>query len=190
MKADLNYLSYFYHVVRENGFTRAAEKLRVQQPVVSRAIKLLENQLGQKLLERQRKQVILTIEGKRVFSYAEKIFSILNELEESFESTLNEQKITVASSDSLGRELGFQLERLKKEQHSSLRIELLEGASDLFLEQIENGEIDLGFFFNVPEVSPNLSKQKWIEVEFVFVAKRENDKNSSTLSRYFALRPD
>ena len=58
-KIDLNYLRYFYYVVKYNGFTRAGEKLLIQQPVISRAVKLLESQIGEKLIERQRKQVVL-----------------------------------------------------------------------------------------------------------------------------------
>lgn len=74
---DLNYLKYFYFVVKENGFTKAAEKLGVQQPVVSRAVKILEQEFKCHLLERQRKQVLLTSEGNEVYRYCQIIFNVL-----------------------------------------------------------------------------------------------------------------
>ena len=59
MDVNLNLLKYYYEVVKEKNITKAAEKLFITQPAMTRAIKDLESQLNTKLLDRTRKGVVL-----------------------------------------------------------------------------------------------------------------------------------
>jgi DNA-binding transcriptional LysR family regulator len=63
---ELRHLRYFVSVAEEENVTRAAAKLHVAQPAVSRQIRDLEDELGLSLLERTAKSVRLTDAG-RVF---------------------------------------------------------------------------------------------------------------------------
>jgi DNA-binding transcriptional LysR family regulator len=62
---ELRHLRYFVAVAEELNFTRAAEKLRLAQPSLTRQIHNLEEELGVPLLHRIKNQVTLTDEGKR-----------------------------------------------------------------------------------------------------------------------------
>lgn len=64
---DLRALRYFVEVVRQNGFTRAAEVLHVTQPTISKMVKSLEDELGGPLLLREGRGVQLTDAGRVVF---------------------------------------------------------------------------------------------------------------------------
>ena len=65
-------LKVFVEVAREKSFTRAASALSISQPAVSQNIAELEKQLGTKLFERRRGEVLLTDAGQVFLSHAER----------------------------------------------------------------------------------------------------------------------
>ncbi|MEW1826678.1 LysR family transcriptional regulator [Streptomyces sp. NPDC088196] len=68
-------LRYFVAVAEELHFTRAAEKLYVSQPALSKQIRALERQLGAELFRRDRQGVALTAAGAALLPYAERLLA-------------------------------------------------------------------------------------------------------------------
>ncbi len=69
-------LRYFVAVAEELHFTRAAEKLYVSQPALSKQIRALERQLGAQLFLRDRQGVALTAAGTALLPYAERVLAV------------------------------------------------------------------------------------------------------------------
>jgi DNA-binding transcriptional LysR family regulator len=61
---DLRHLRYFQAIAEELSFSRAAQRLHVVQPALSRALKELESEIGCELLARTRRSVALTAAGR------------------------------------------------------------------------------------------------------------------------------
>ena len=78
----LNYhhLLYFWTVVRAGSIHQAGRDLRVSAPSISTQLKQLEEQLGEKLLTRSGRRLVLTEIGRTVFSYADDIFTLGREM--------------------------------------------------------------------------------------------------------------
>ncbi len=83
--AWLNYhhLFYFWTVAREGSITRAASVLHLTQPAISAQLRTLERALGEKLFDRRGRHLVLTDTGRVVNRYADEIFSIGRELQET-----------------------------------------------------------------------------------------------------------
>ncbi|MFE5286573.1 LysR family transcriptional regulator [Nocardia sp. NPDC056611] len=76
MDLDLRLLRYFVGVADELHFGRAAAKLYISQPALSKQIRKLEDQLGVRLLERDSRHVTLTAHGHRVLSDAREMLAL------------------------------------------------------------------------------------------------------------------
>ena len=89
---ELRVLRYFMTIAREGSITSAANVLHVTQPTLSRQIRDLENELGQKLFIRGSHHMTLTAEGMVLRKRAEEILSMVDKTEAEFhamESTVS-----------------------------------------------------------------------------------------------------
>jgi LysR family transcriptional activator of nhaA len=109
----LNYhhLFYFWTVVREGGVSKASKVLRLAQPTVSGQIKALENAFGEKLFQRQGRSLVLTDVGQVVFRYADEIFSLGRELQDTLKGrpVARPRRLVVGVSDSLEKRVTHRL---------------------------------------------------------------------------------
>ena len=76
---DLRHLRYFQAVAEELSFSKAARRLHVVQPALSRAVQELEHDLGVVLLERSRRSVAQTPAGSVLLSEIGLLFLRLDE---------------------------------------------------------------------------------------------------------------
>ncbi|WP_262055872.1 LysR family transcriptional regulator [Streptomyces sp. STR69] len=76
MDVHVRDLRYFVAVAEELHFTRAAEKLYVSQPALSKQIRALERQLDAELFRRDRQGVTLTPAGAALLPYAERVLAL------------------------------------------------------------------------------------------------------------------
>ena len=76
MIMKMRQLEYFLTIADEGGFSRAAKRLHVAQPSLSVQIKTLEDEVGAKLFERNKRHVFLTQAGKQFQQHARAILSL------------------------------------------------------------------------------------------------------------------
>lgn len=84
---ELSQLRFFMAVATELNFSRAAKRLNMTQPPLSRQIQLLEHQLGVELFDRSTRSVALTAAGRRFFIEAQDL------LQRAHTATLTAQKM-------------------------------------------------------------------------------------------------
>lgn len=85
-------LQVFHAVAKHLSFTRAAEALFMTQPAVTFQIRQLEEQYGIRLFERRHGSISLTPAGELVFSYAERILALSDELDSRLGETTGEMR--------------------------------------------------------------------------------------------------
>src|SRR5271155_2393640 len=80
---ELYALQVFLTVATEKSFSRAAERLLRTQPAISLALQRLEAELGEKLIDRSAKELVLTDAGRTVLEFARRFDSLRHEMENS-----------------------------------------------------------------------------------------------------------
>ncbi len=72
---EIDHLKSFASIAQEKSFSRAAQKQYISQPAISMQMKALEEEVGQALFDRGKREVQLTEAGKIVHSHAKAIFN-------------------------------------------------------------------------------------------------------------------
>lgn len=105
----LNYhhLLYFWLVAKEGSVAAASKELRLAHPTISGQIHRLEETLGEKLFMRRGRGLVLTETGRVVYRYADEIFSLGRELQDTVKGRATGQplRLVVGLSDVLAKSI-------------------------------------------------------------------------------------
>lgn len=143
---DIKQMSYFAEVVKYQSFSKAAEVLYVTQPTISKAVKLLEEELGVSLLERSTKHVKLTDMGEVVFKRALKILKEVDDLSTELLDVTGLQKghIKIGLPPMVGANFFPRVLAEFYKLYPNVSIELIEDGALTVAQSVGNGELDLG----------------------------------------------
>lgn len=190
---NFTHLKAFYSVVKYQSFTQAARELNVSQPTLSLQVQNLEKQYDMPLLKRTKKGNELTAEGKIVFSYAEKIFSLAGEMENKLED-LNCAKsgdLKIGSTPTLAHYMLPNLILKLKKINPDLKFQLYTGLSREVLGKVLDFEYHVGIIGRV-EYPSNVVYTEIINPKLYFITadRMKNPIRLKDLSDYPILLPE
>jgi len=163
---NFTHLKAFYNVAKYRSFTVAARELNVSQSTLSLQVQNLERQYDIPLIKRAKKAIELTDEGKIVFSYAKRIFSLAHEMERTIEDLNATQsgKLKIGCTQLLARYMLPNIFLALKESNPELRIQLYTGLSREILSKVIDFEYHVGLIGRVSYpgniICKQISKQK------------------------------
>lgn len=162
---EIRVLRYFLEVAREESVTHAAARLHISQPTLSKQIKDLEDELGQKLFVRTNYSVRLTEAGMLLRKRAEDILDMVDKTTGEFraleEEVGGDVHIGCAESDGI-KYLARSLKKLRQ-SHPRIRYHLHSGNTEDIAGRLDSGLFDFAFLVE----PPNLSKYNYLEVPAV-----------------------
>ena len=143
---NLKHLKYFVAVVKEQSYTKAAERLFISQPPLSRQIQNLESELGVQLLERGSRPVKTTEAGQFFYLHAVKLLANAKEIKTMTQRVGTVEKtLTIGFVGSLLFGLLPKIIYLFRQQQPQIKIELEEMNTKRQIELLKEGKIDVGF---------------------------------------------
>jgi len=152
MQINLNHLRIFYYAAKESNLTKAAEALFVTQPAVTMQIKALEQYLEVPLFRKRGKFLELTKEGSVLFTYAEKIFSVVEEMEHALKgfASLTHGSLIIGTTRSFARYLMPRLVSGYQEKYPGIKVSLEVGSSLEIAEGVATYKYDLAIIGRIP----------------------------------------
>jgi DNA-binding transcriptional LysR family regulator len=142
---ELSTLRVFMTVASERSFSRAAEKLERTQPAVSLALQRLEAELGEKLLDRSAKDVVLTDAGRTVLEYARRFQNLESELENSIAELRDHSagRLVIGANESTGLYLLRHIQRYRR-MFPKVQVQVRRSFSSRIPAEIVDGNLELG----------------------------------------------
>ena len=168
---DLKQLEYFRHVAELGSFTRAAAFLSVVQPALSRQVRQLEVELGQNLLDRNGRGVVLTDAGTRLLEHTRGILMQVGRARQDLENQREADSghLVLGLPPSLGRSVTVPLVKAFASLLPKARLATVEGLSAYMLEWLGTGRLDCALVYNAP-AAPSIALQHLIDEQLFFIA--------------------
>ena len=147
---EIRVLRYFLETAREENMTRAAERLFISQPTMSKQLKELENELGVKLFRRSNYNIKLTEAGMLLRERAEDILSLVDKTLEEFKSldNLNSGDIYVGAPESEAMEQFAEAVSNLQKQYPGIRCNIYSGNMQDVCEKLDKGLLDFAIVMN------------------------------------------
>ncbi|APX72228.1 LysR family transcriptional regulator [Companilactobacillus allii] len=145
---EIRVLNYFLAIAREENITKAAISLNVTQPTLSRQLQQLEEELGVKLFEKEKRKMVLTNEGMLLKRRAQEIVSLTDKTvnEVSHKDLDLSGEITIGSGelksvDTLSKIIvGFE------NKYPEVTFNVFSGNSEDIKNRMDQGMIDIALF--------------------------------------------
>ncbi len=145
-------LQVFQTVATERSFSRAAEKLFRTQPAVSLAIQRLEAELGERLIDRTGKDLLLTDAGQLVLDYARRFQNLKSDLEVALTELRDNSagRLTIGANESTTLYLLSHLVAYRR-TYPRVHVQVRRSLSSKIPSQIVDGDLELGVISYDPQ---------------------------------------
>src|SRR5690348_7797179 len=142
---ELYPLQVFLMVATEKSFSRAAEKLLRTQPAISLALQRLEAALGEKVIDRSGKELILTDAGRIVLEYARRFENLRLELENSLAELRDNSagRLSIGANESTTVYLLQHIERYRR-LYPKIKVQVRRSLSSKIPADLIDGNMELG----------------------------------------------
>jgi len=184
---EIRQLRAFVAIAESGTFTAGALRVHVTQAAISMQIRQLETEIGAKVFVRAPRHVILTEAGEQLLRRARHILrehdAALDEIAELAGAERGRLRIGSASAMVLTEQLPSILKELRK-QHPAADIAVTSGTSEVLVDQILAGEVDIAFV-SLPVDVRGIKTERLSEDQLVAIASPQHKlAKQRTISAY------
>lgn len=171
-------MAAFQAVANTGSFSKAALKMSLSQPMITRYVRQLEDEIEVELFHRTGRGVVLTEAGVMMKEFVDEI---LNRIEETRIIVTSMQKsprgkLTLGVPPSVGTVLTVPLVRKIKNEFPNVTLRVIEGFSGHVLEWLVAGRIDAAILYNAPKM-PSILTEPLVEDELCLIGSVQVNDN-------------
>lgn len=172
---NLHLVRLFAAVAAEQSFSRAAERLYISQPAISKGIQELERQLDAKLIDRSASPIGLTEAGRLLQRYAAQIFAAERGAERALAQLHNLERghLTIGASSTIGIYMLPALLGLYHQRHPGVELVLDIGNTQQILDRLTSMPLDMAFVEG-PVEAEGVATRPWRGDTLVVIAAPEH----------------
>lgn len=186
---ELNHLKYFYFTVLEGGVAPAANRLHVQQPVVSKMLKRLEEQLDKPLFWKKGRTKSLTDYGQLVFRHCQVVFDEVDRIKQLGKDNSKLSGVcNIGGAEPIVNSLFEPTLKPLLKEFPNINFNVYTSTQTHLLNLISGGNLDLGCFFYASSLPDDLEIIHKISLPFRLVIKKELLKKNEIIESFIGSR--
>lgn len=171
---EFRQIRYFLEILEAGTYQRAAGRLGLTQPALSRQISLLEAELGAPVLERGGKEVRLTPEGELFRDYAKRMKALWEEMQQSLSGDPDlGGHFSISAGGTVSAWILPKILKKLLDKRPGLSLSVREGDAQETKEALLQGETDLGILTG-PVSEPGLTSMEFLADRIFPVAAKEH----------------
>jgi DNA-binding transcriptional LysR family regulator len=143
---ELDQITAFLEVARQQSFSRAAEKLYRTQPAISAQIRALEQECGHRLFDRLGRRVVLTRPGEVLFEHGEKLAALHREVLQRVQEAEGHAagKLVIGANEATCLYVLPQVFAEFKRKHPQVAVSIYRNFSHKILQKMAEHQVDIG----------------------------------------------
>ncbi len=183
---DLAQLRTIINVAELGSLSKAAERMRIAQPALSRQVRMLETELGTRLFDRHGRGMVLTDSGREVLRHATRV---INDLEAMRAQVADKNasltgRVAIGLPPTVADIISVPLVARFKTTHPQVELRLVSAFTGYLLDWLQRGEIDVAVIYD-PQPTRSL-RSKPLVLENLFLIGAKSAKLSTVRAISFA----
>jgi DNA-binding transcriptional LysR family regulator len=160
-------------IASEKNFTQASKILFISQPSISKQVKILENQLGILLINREKNKISLTEAGQVFLQYSERILALCEESCRALNDLKNGDRgnLIIGASQTIGTYLLPRILAMFAQAYPQIDLKVQVDSSRMIAKNVVDREVDIAIIGgDIPiELKKNLKVEKFVEDELALI---------------------
>ncbi|MFZ6044589.1 LysR family transcriptional regulator [Pseudomonas sp. CR3202] len=147
---DIVQLKTLIHVAELGSLSKAADRLHIAQPALSRQIRQLEQELGTYLFERHGRGMVITDIGREVLAHASRILEEMESIRTTATGGRSSYRgtVTIGTTPTVAEIITVPLVRKIRDGHPHLAVRFSSAFSGYLLDWLQRGELDLALSYD------------------------------------------
>ena len=171
MNISYEYYKIFYYAAKYKNLTTAAEALHSNQPNISRTLKLLEHELGCRLLVRSNRGITLTPEGEQLYSHVKPAVEQLQTAEDEIKmlTSLHKGVVSIGASETALHLLLLPVLKEFKETHPKIRIRIQNHLTGQAITSVKQGLVDFAVVASPADIPSTLKAHSLMQFKDILI---------------------
>lgn len=167
---DVAQLRTLIHVAELGSLSKAADRLRIAQPALSRQIRQLEEELGVQLFERHGRGMVITAVGAEVLDHAVRVMAELDSLRNTVAEGRSSFRGTVmiGATPTVGQMITLPLVKRIQAAHPLLSVRIATAFSGYLLDWLQRGDLEVAISYD-PQTTRSLRIAPVMDENLLFV---------------------
>ncbi|MCX6929041.1 MAG: LysR family transcriptional regulator, partial [Verrucomicrobia bacterium] len=171
---ELRHLRYFVAVAEEGNISRAAKRIFLTQPALSRQIKALEDEVGECLLERQAHSIRLTPAGDALLPEARDLLQHADQVLERVRAAGRGVRLRVGYAPSLAAGMLSTAVECFTQTHPKARVELFDLSTAEMVAGLESDKLDVALCVGQQRQTRGLKWTPLVRVSWQLAVNRKH----------------